>query len=113
MMRLVGEQLEVVRWRRYGKDRLYVNDAEGRRLGWHDVQSGLLTVDAPERRSAIEAAVAGFDGAELCRDTEADPEPVTAHPTSQAVDRATAQAAETANEPVWQDLALHRPGRLA
>ncbi|QBI18864.1 hypothetical protein ER308_04435 [Egibacter rhizosphaerae] len=29
--------IEVQRWRRYGHDRLYVDDAHGRRLGWCDL----------------------------------------------------------------------------
>jgi hypothetical protein len=27
----------VQRWRKYGKDRLYINVGDGTRIGWHDV----------------------------------------------------------------------------
>ncbi len=50
--------LAVVRWTRYGKDRLYVNGAEGRRVGWLDLQSGVSTVMDPNQRRAFDAAVA-------------------------------------------------------
>ena len=39
----MGEDLTVVRWRRYGNDRLYVNDATGRRVGWIDLVTDQTT----------------------------------------------------------------------
>jgi hypothetical protein len=50
----------VTRWRRYGHDRSYVNDAQtGKRLGWRDERTGELHVepgaDADRVRSALEA----------------------------------------------------------
>jgi hypothetical protein len=32
--------LQVLRWRKYGKDRLYVNDEAGLRIGWVDLLTG-------------------------------------------------------------------------
>jgi len=50
--------LAVVRWTRYGKDRLYVNGPGGSRVGWLDLQSGVSTVAEPNQRQAFDAAVA-------------------------------------------------------
>jgi hypothetical protein len=49
----VADGLEVVRWQRYGKDRLYVNAADGTRIGWHDLQTGASMVDSDEQRDAF------------------------------------------------------------
>lgn len=50
--------LSVVRWMRYGKDRLYVNGPGNSRVGWLDLQSGESTVTDPDQQQAFEAAVA-------------------------------------------------------
>ncbi|MGH3369791.1 MAG: nuclease-related domain-containing protein [Nocardioidaceae bacterium] len=34
------QEAAAVRWRKYGKDRLYVNAADGSRLGWRDLLTG-------------------------------------------------------------------------
>jgi hypothetical protein len=46
-----------VRWRRYGKDRLYIKRADGVRLGWCDLQTGNRYADRPEERPQVEAAI--------------------------------------------------------
>ncbi|SKF62508.1 Uncharacterised protein [Mycobacteroides abscessus subsp. abscessus] len=33
--------MEVIRWRRYGKDRLYVKRADGVEVGWWDLQENV------------------------------------------------------------------------
>lgn len=47
------EGVTVTRWRRYGKDRLYVNDHHGRQLGWADLLSGAITAES-EWRPVVE-----------------------------------------------------------
>ncbi len=49
----------VNRWRRFGKDRLYVAD-EGQRLGWHDLITGATVVEAAGREGEVHAAVAAY-----------------------------------------------------
>jgi hypothetical protein len=49
--------LSVTRWRKHGKDRLYVNDEAGVRVGWVDLVSGNVTVERPELRAPFDAAV--------------------------------------------------------
>ena len=36
--------LQVTRWKRYGKDRLYVKDAAGAELGWVNLLTGERTI---------------------------------------------------------------------
>ena len=38
------DTLTVKRWRRFGKDRLYVNLPDGDRVGWLDLQTGQSTL---------------------------------------------------------------------
>ena len=49
--------IRVVRWRRYGHDRLYVNAADGQQLGWHDLTKGHTHVTEPSRRTEVHQAV--------------------------------------------------------
>ena len=46
----------VVRWRRYGHDRLYVNATDGQQLGWHDLTKGQTHVTEPSRRTEVHQA---------------------------------------------------------
>lgn len=49
----------VVRWRRYGHDRSYVNDdATGRRLGWRNEKTGQVHVDDEQAATRVHAALA-------------------------------------------------------
>ncbi|MDQ3972901.1 MAG: NERD domain-containing protein [Actinomycetota bacterium] len=50
--------LTVQRWRRYGKDRLYVNTADGQPVGWVDLLTGERILKRPKLREAFERAVA-------------------------------------------------------
>jgi hypothetical protein len=50
----------VVRWRRYGKDRLYVADEDGTKLGYRDLATGQDHLDAPQRLAEFAAAVSGW-----------------------------------------------------
>jgi hypothetical protein len=49
----------VVRWRRYGHDRTYVNDAAtGQRLGWRDEKVGEVHVEHVQHAARVHAALA-------------------------------------------------------
>jgi hypothetical protein len=50
--------LTVARWRRYGKDRLYVTAADEAKVGWWDLVTGEGHPESPEHASALGAAVA-------------------------------------------------------
>jgi hypothetical protein len=84
----VGE-LVVKRWTRYGKDRLYVNDAaDGSQVGWLDLQTDEVALEREELREAFEIAIASHRG-EPTTQSEAAPQPpppppsvVTAAPAS-------------------------------
>lgn len=82
-------RLTVTRWTRYGKDRLYVVDEAGRRVGWLDLQTGSCTLDRMDLVEAFHEAVAS-----------AQPSCPAARPP---VDTPTAS----------DDLAERRPGQAA
>ena len=69
-------ETEVNRWRRYGKDRLYVN-ADGVRLGWHDLVSGETVVEVNDRAGEVHAAI---DDWKRAQDRQADAEASAAEP---------------------------------
>lgn len=56
---MVGAGIQVVPWRRYGKDRLYVNDAGGGTVGWLDNVTGQKEVRAGQE-AIFEAAIARY-----------------------------------------------------
>lgn len=58
-IRLVGD-LTVTRWRRSGKDRLYVNDRAENRVGWLDLLTGARHLEAPAEAAAFAAAIEEF-----------------------------------------------------
>ena len=47
----------VKRWRRFGMDRLYVNEADGCAVGWFDLETGKREIGAPESAEFFEHAV--------------------------------------------------------
>lgn len=86
----------MTRWRRHGKDRLYVDHPDGRRLGWHDLLDGTDHPDAPEHLDAVHAAAAAWRAH---------------HAPAAASAPGSPQAADTATG--WTDLAGRRPGQMA
>lgn len=110
------DELVVKRWRRYGKDRLYVNTGDGRRVGWMDLATGQRTVERPEFAEAFEHAVAGH--------REEEPRHATAAPTSEQRDSPSPPAPATKSsgspdiEPftvriTYSDLGIRRAGQAA
>jgi hypothetical protein len=53
-----AEKLVVKPWKRFGKDRLYVSNADGRTLGFLDRATGDVHVAAPGDQAPVEAALA-------------------------------------------------------
>ena len=45
--------VHVERWRKFGRDRLYVTAVDGNRLGWADVRTGLITLDRPAAAAIV------------------------------------------------------------
>src|SRR5436309_3443249 len=77
-------ELTVVRWKRYGKDRLYVNTDDGTRVGWLDQLTGESTVELEDLRAEFDLALRQHLG----------------------VDAPKAAVAEAP----WTDLSLNHPG---
>ncbi len=55
-----SEPVSANRWRRYGMDRLYVNESDGQTIGWFDLESGVPVIQLADRAEAFEIAVAGW-----------------------------------------------------
>jgi hypothetical protein len=97
--------LVVTRWRRYGKDRLYVAGADGTRIGWIDMVTGATTLEAPGRDGDLARAALAHGAPQV----PAGPGPATV-PSG-----FPAQAAGSADmlPAPWTDLALNVPGQAA
>ena len=52
--------VQVTRWRRYGKDRLYVKDADGHDLGWWDLVANTAHPTTDETEQALRETVAAW-----------------------------------------------------
>ena len=52
--------VEVTRWRRYGKDRLYVKDADGIEIGWWDLAASAGHPTTPETEVLLLEAVTAW-----------------------------------------------------
>jgi hypothetical protein len=111
--------LTVVRWRRYGKDRLYVSDDAGSRIGWVDLLSGSSTVEDQSRAADFHEAVAHWHQSREGVDCRPAPKTTTAAPIRQARvpaehSRTQVLPAEAVTPPAhWIDLAKNRPGQAA
>lgn len=107
------EVLVVNRWRRYGHDRLYVQDQSGQRLGYHDVKTGTDVIEdhgrVQEFRKAIEAYSAGRQTGGTGPSSPSSPP----SPSQTFVPQQGGKHAAPAQLPVerpWTDLASNRPG---
>lgn len=122
------------RWRKYGKDRVYVNDDTGAQVGWVDLLTGEEHLNDPARVDEFRAVVAPFLPASEDAPA-AQPEEVTQRVSSAAAPVAPVAAAEkpvtqdapppaapippapepsdvpVSGEPEWEDLSLRVPGQ--
>lgn len=110
-------ELKVVRWRKFGKDRLYVDTVEGVRVGWVDLLTGDHVLEVHEHRLAFEEALR-HHGVERRSNNEAD------HPQADNREAETAAGVESLSGPKvessapppaaaarpWSDLSWNRPG---
>ena len=102
--------LVVHRWRRYGKDRLYVTRPDETKVGWWDLATDEAHPETPDDLSVLAAVVEGWRADQTSVPdpiTETMPEVVPAAPTP------TAAAAPVAPARPWIDLATKEPGAEA
>lgn len=122
MLERMGE-FEVTRWRRYGKDRLYVTSSDGHRLGWVDLVTGSVSVEDVSRADVLQEAVQTWcaaNGVPL-RTSGSDPEPSSCQPALSRIDQLppdpvsteTPQLVEVTPAVDWTDLVHNRPGQAA
>ncbi len=129
---------DAVRWRRYGKDRLYVTSADGVKLGYHDLLTGDDHVAEPARAAEFTAIVTAWLNAQAPAPEPAEQVDVVERtaPTDVAVPEQRFNSARVFDEvsvapagpvpggdaeseavaataPGWEDLAQHQAGAMA
>ena len=108
----------MVRWRRYGKDRLYVNGPAGERYGWGDVQTGAIDVADEQHRQLVESLVQGHPAWRHGR-SQTEPSGAFGPGSTATLPAATDSLRADSSKPrevvrrPWVDLALNRPGEAA
>jgi hypothetical protein len=118
------EQCTATRWKRYGKDRVYVNRPDGSRVGWHDVITGEDHLEQPGLQEEFTQLVAhalgappGAPPATPDGPTALAPAPTASAPaTTPPVDHGPAEddrSSAEAGATTWCDLASQRPGAAA
>ena len=107
---LVG--LQAARWRKYGKDRLYVNNSEGVTVGWLDLLTGTRELHQPSLAAAFESAVVQFCTTQALAIPKSDREVAApSAPVPREDEHSLDTGSPTAPAPTWHDLALNVPGQ--
>ncbi|WP_062381226.1 nuclease-related domain-containing protein [Demequina pelophila] len=97
-------------WKRYGKERVYANAADGIRLGFLDLQTGEVTLEEGTDPSVADALRAWrADGDEPAPASA----PIMDTDKSNDTDDVSDEPPSPHAEPEWADLAARRPGQLA
>lgn len=119
----------VVRWRKYGKDRLYVTAEDGTKLGHHDLVTGQDLILVPDRAAELYDALADWradvphptvQGTAAAAGTvmpvdvpgRRPAEPLPADAANQPPGAADAPA-DVPTKATWEDLAARRAGEMA
>lgn len=71
----MADELKAVRWRRFGKDRLYISTSGGARVGWHDLLTGETVVELEEHGEAFHLAVTSWTNSRPVDVSEARKDP--------------------------------------
>jgi hypothetical protein len=107
------EAFEVTRWRRYGKDRVYVARADGTSVGWWDLQADEAHPEGDAELEALTTAVrpwrAGAEPPVAVVELAAVP---SASATTASVKEQVAEAPMVQDRP-WLDLTTNSPGAEA
>ena len=105
-------ELRTSRWRKYGKDRLYVADEHGRRLGWLDLVTQELRVEVPEDAVRVTAAVESFCAKEGLSWRSGGVSPGVATPGDSPETPTGVHPGVGSRHESWVDLEAHVPGQL-
>jgi hypothetical protein len=100
----IGVSATTTRWRRYGKDRLYVAAADGTKVGWRDLLTGEDHIEAVAYGAEYEAAVAAW---------EADANQSRVESITPVVAAAAGNASGPSLDAAYEDLASRRAGAAA
>jgi len=100
--------LRANRWTRYGRDRLYVHDSDGQRVGWVDLQTGVQTLERPDLAQEFSAIVEPHLAASMGGSVATPRQGVT--PLKEVpTDESDLELAHAIDE-FEEDLAANRPG---
>lgn len=107
-------KLRATRWRRYGKDRLYVDAPDGSRVGWHDLVTGETHLEQVDLQAEFEQAIDKV----LQTATRPDDAPAPVEDAGGGRDDVDSvsdesEAVEGGETGVWQDLAMRPAGAAA
>jgi len=97
--------ITVTRWTNYGHRRGYATAADGTKLGWIDLKTGVVTIDDGADAGAVTAALEAWGA------TQASAQPPAATAVPVALEPVLLALAPTPDS-TWTDLAAHRPGQL-
>lgn len=125
IMHVEDSNVRVTRWRRYGNDRLYVEFADGQRVGWWDLTSDEPHAESSDFLGALSGAVAAWKAGEaahgpdgvvdtdsnLLVETSAAAIEMTSVPTAAASRGPEPDMAAPARP--WIDLSQNQPGAEA
>lgn len=105
-------RLHVKRWRRYGKDYLYVSEADGAKVGRLDLLSGDAVLDRPEMREQFDEAVLAWRTSATAAPPPPHPPPPPPPPfVAGQVDQTPGDQRD--EDGGWVDLASNRAGQAA
>ncbi len=102
--------LQVVAWRRFGYNRLYVNTPSGERVGWFDLATERAVVEIPQFHDEFRQAVDRYLEAYAGKSQDAQDNVKVAHPRCD-VHHPLPKAIPELSQPNWTDLSLNRPGQ--
>jgi len=108
--------ITIARWAKYGHQRGYATAADGTKLGWIDLKTGLATIENGVDAATVTAELVAWATTQTLAPVPAPvaiATPVALEPVpAQPVVAEPVVLASTPDEPTWRDLAAHRPGQL-
>lgn len=104
--------LQVNRWRRYGKDRLYIEHADGTKVGFWDLQTDRDHPECPEQAVVLAEAVAAWKATQRAVRSSPTKKAAATSDAKKNPGPLRAESALTGERP-WVDLSTNKAGAEA